>query len=132
MVRIAEKRVDLSFIEPYQLSLFGPSKVVSVMIGNLLRNACRYTDAGSVTVTIQERCVRIEDTGRGMSAEDMANIFQPFFRGQGAPRGGHGVGLTIVRRLSDRFNWPVEFHSELGVGTRASILFSDAQIGPND
>lgn len=129
---LTQKRVELSFIEPYQLTLFGPSKVVSVMIGNLLRNACRYTDAGSVTVTIEEKCVCIQDTGRGMSAQDMENIFQPFFRGQGAPRGGHGVGLTIVRRLSDRFNWPVQFHSELGVGTRASICFADATIATSD
>lgn len=129
---LAQKRVEISFVEPYQLTLVGPSKVVAVMIGNLLRNACRYTDAGSVTVTIQDRNVCIQDTGRGMSAQDMENIFQPFFRGQGAPRGGHGVGLTIVRRLSDRFNWPVEFHSELGVGTRVSISFSEAKIEASD
>jgi signal transduction histidine kinase len=48
----------------------------------------------------------------------------PFFRGeQSATRGGHGVGLTIVRRLSDRFGWPVDMTSKLGVGTCATIRF---------
>jgi signal transduction histidine kinase len=128
---LAQKRVEIHFTEEHQLNVIGPGKVVSVMIGNLIRNACRYTDAGSVTVSVQGLMVHISDTGRGMSEDDMAHIFQPFFRGQGAPRGGHGVGLTIVRRLSDRFSWPVEFKSELGVGTQATISFLNASIAPS-
>jgi signal transduction histidine kinase len=125
---LAQKRVELHFTEAHQLNLIGPGKVVSVMIGNLIRNACRYTDAGSVTVSVRGLQVQISDTGRGMSEDDMTHIFQPFFRGQGAPRGGHGVGLTIVRRLSDRFSWPVQFQSELGVGTQATISFLNASV----
>ena len=125
---LAQKRVTLTFVEPHELTLVGPGKVVSVMLGNLIRNACRYTDAGSVTVEIVGRKIKITDTGHGMSEQDMAQIFQPFFRGQGAARGGHGVGLTIVRRLSDRFSWPVELTSTLGVGTVATIEFPLATI----
>ena len=125
---LAQKRVTLTFVESHELTLLAPGKVVSVMIGNLIRNACRYTDAGSVTVAIIGKKINITDTGHGMSAQDMAHIFQPFFRGQGAPRGGHGVGLTIVRRLSERFSWPVELTSTLDVGTSATIEFPQATI----
>lgn len=127
---LAQKRVTLTFIEPHELTMVGAGKVVSVMLGNLIRNACRYTDAGSVTVEIVGKKINITDTGHGMSEQDMAQIFQPFFRGQGAPRGGHGVGLTIVRRLSERFSWPVELTSTLGVGTNATIEFPLAKISP--
>ena len=45
-------------------------------------------------------------------------------------RGGHGVGLTIVKRLSDRFQWPIEFESEPGKGTTVRVRFPNcAQVG---
>jgi signal transduction histidine kinase len=125
---LAQKNVQLNFIAQHELRLHAPAKVVGVMVGNLIRNACRYTDQGTVTVAIVDQSVNVADTGRGMSEDDLSQIFQPFFRGQGAPRGGHGVGLTIVRRLSDRYKWPVEMTSTLGIGTSATITFPDAEI----
>jgi signal transduction histidine kinase len=51
-------------------------------------------------------------------------------RGSSTGRPGYGVGLTIVRRLSDRFDWPVEFTSQAGVGTRVRITFPGASATP--
>jgi signal transduction histidine kinase len=62
-----------------------------------------------------------------MSEEDLRQAFQPYFRGGNTTRGGYGVGLSLVRRLSDRFHWPVEMDSELGTGTTATIRFPQAQ-----
>jgi signal transduction histidine kinase len=67
--------------------------------------------------------VAIEDTGVGMAPAQIDALYQPFVRGEGARRGGHGVGLTIVRRLSERFGWPVKIDSTPGVGTRVEIGF---------
>jgi signal transduction histidine kinase len=125
---LLQKDVQIEFSAEHQLHMVGPAKVIGVLIGNLLRNACRYTDRGLVKVHITGKAVEIVDSGRGISEQDLKSIFQPFFRGQGAPRGGHGVGLTIVRRLSDRFNWPVSLESELGKGTVARIEFPMAEI----
>jgi signal transduction histidine kinase len=120
---IGDKKIRLEFIEHSCRGLNAPAKVVGVMVGNLVRNACIYTDEGSVLVTLQGDTVTIVDTGPGMSIEDLGQVFQPFFRGPESKRGGHGVGLTIVRRMSDRFGWPIKIESQLGVGTRASIRF---------
>jgi signal transduction histidine kinase len=54
----------------------------------------------------------------------------PFVRGEGNRRGGHGVGLTIVRRLSDRFGWPISIVSEPGVGTTVEITFPGSRLEP--
>jgi len=62
-----------------------------------------------------------------MTAEELAHVFQPYYRGNRSTRGGHGVGLTLVRRLSDRFKWPIELHSRLGTGTTATIRFPRAK-----
>lgn len=126
---VVDKPVKLELIERAQFCLHAPSKVVAILIGNLIRNAVAYTDAGHVRVTVELGVVTVEDTGVGMSAEDLKQIFQPFFRAQHGRRGGHGVGLTIVKRLSDRFRWPIEYQSEPGKGTSVRVRFPDcAQI----
>ena len=111
------------------LSINAPEKVLSVLLGNLLRNAVAYTNAGRVRVEIQADAVVIEDTGVGLPEGRIREMGQPFVRGS-TGRPGYGVGLTIVRRLSDRFGWPVEFTSQVGVGTRVRITFPGASATP--
>jgi len=123
---LGDKPVELKLQEDAHFSVRAAPKVVAIMVANLIRNACSYTDRGRVTVTVGKDFIRVADTGIGMTPDDLENIFQAFFRGKGAPRGGHGVGLTIVKRLSDRFNWPVDIDSVLGVGTTVTIHFPDA------
>ncbi|MCB1602849.1 MAG: HAMP domain-containing histidine kinase, partial [Xanthomonadales bacterium] len=95
-----------------------------------IRNAVSYTDEGRVRVIVDPGMVTVEDTGVGMSEEDLKQIFQPFFRAEHGRRGGIGVGLTIVKRLSDRFRWPIEFESKLGEGTKVKVRFPDCrQVG---
>jgi signal transduction histidine kinase len=101
-------------------------------LGNVLRNAFSYTDAGAVTVDVGAESVVIRDTGVGMAPEQIDAMYQPFVRGDAARRGGHGVGLTIVRRLSDRFGWPVMIESSPGVGTRVEIGFPSARSELSD
>lgn len=117
------KPVQLELRELAPLRLRAPERVFSVLVGNLLRNACNYTEAGSVTVTVAGDCVAIADTGVGMSTEDLARAFDPFFRGGDQRREGQGIGLSIVRRLSERHGWPVKLESKAGTGTTATISF---------
>ncbi len=123
---VSGKPVHVRYRQDAELSIEGPSRVLSVMLSNLLRNAAQYTDKGEIRVHIGVDFIEVEDTGSGMSTEDAARAFDLFYRGQGSRRGGHGVGLTIVKRLSDRFGWPVSIESELGRGTRARIRLPNA------
>jgi signal transduction histidine kinase len=122
-VRLGAKPVDVVVNSNCRLIAEASDKVVSVMFGNLIRNAFDYTDSGAVTIQINPGSISIEDSGRGMHGEDLDRVFEPFFRGGFRQRGGHGVGLTIVKRLSDRFGWPVHVSSEIGVGTRVTVEF---------
>lgn len=121
------KPVTLDFDEQAAFALHAPPKVFAAMVSNLIRNACLYTEAGRVRVEIGADFVRVEDSGIGMSDDELAQAFQPYFRGGRSARGGHGVGLTLVRRLSDRFGWPIQLSSQLGTGTTATITFPHAQ-----
>lgn len=119
----ADKPVTAEVRSTQRVFVEAPEKVLSILLGNLLRNAFSYTDAGEVVVVISDGKVVIRDTGVGMAAEKIEEMFRPFVRGEGNRRGGHGVGLTIVRRLSDRFGWPISITSQPGVGTTVEIAF---------
>jgi signal transduction histidine kinase len=109
-----------------RLLVFAPVKIVESVIGNLLRNAVAYTDSGEVRVEINDDTLVIEDTGPGMPAEEIGKMFKPFMRRQ-RQRGGYGVGLTIVKRLTERFGWLLRIDSEPGRGTRVEVRFPEAR-----
>jgi signal transduction histidine kinase len=121
-----DKPVDTQLHAECQLVVQAPEQAVSAVIGNLLRNAYAYTDNGRIRVFIRPHRLIIEDSGVGMSERELEEAFQPFFRADPQRPGGHGVGLTIVRRFSDRYQWPVEIHSREGGGTRVEVGFPAA------
>lgn len=130
---LAEDRpIESRLVASHRLHVDAPERVLAVLVGNLLRNAFSYTDRGEVEVTIDAQGVVIRDTGVGMAPEQLAGIYRPFARGASARRGGFGVGLSIVRRLSDRFGWPVRIDSQPGAGTRIEIRFPAARSEPID
>jgi signal transduction histidine kinase len=123
---VANKPVTLELVLDADFQLLAPRRVVSVMLNNLIRNACYYTDSGHVRVHVDHGEIRIEDTGIGMSPEQLAKVFEPFWRADISRQDGQGVGLSIVQRLSQRFGWPVHLASESGKGTVATIRFPQA------
>lgn len=124
------KPVTLELDEHARFALHAPPRVFAAMVGNLIRNACLYTEAGSVRVRVDADNVSVVDSGIGMSDDEIAQAFQPYFRGGRSASAGHGVGLSIVRRLSERFGWPVEIRSELNTGTTATIRFPQRLPAP--
>lgn len=123
---VAGKPVELELRQEADPALHAPPRVFSVMLGNLLRNACNYTESGSVVVTVRADRVEVTDTGCGMAPDELARVFEPFYRAGDGRKEGQGIGLTIVRRLSERYGWPVRLESEPGRGTTATISFPPA------
>ena len=117
---------QMAFHEEAELKLQAPPRVVEIVIGNLMRNALNYTQQGKVDVTVNSRGVRVEDTGVGMSRDELANAFEAFYRADES-RGlvkGHGLGLAIVRRLVRQFGWAISAHSRPGAGTTVEVRFN--------
>ena len=124
---LAGKPVKVELVEHARFALHAPPRVFAVMVGNLIRNACLYTERGSVTIEVEADSVRVTDTGSGMSEEDLERAFQAFYRGSRTGSTGHGIGLAIVRRIADRYGWQVDLESALGQGTIAIAQFPAAQ-----
>ena len=120
------KPVELNIKTYCQLEVNAPSKVLSVIISNFLGNAVMYTDTGTIDLIIDSNRLIVQDSGIGMEVDDKGQAFKPYFRGSNSRRGGHGVGLSIVKKLSDRFSWQVDLTSEPGVGTTATLHMPQA------
>jgi two-component system, sensor histidine kinase len=108
--------------------------LVERILRNLIANAIHFTERGGVLVALRRRGdrlnVEIWDTGIGIAADQQAAIFEEFFqlgnpeRDQGK---GLGLGLSIVRRLTELLNLPISLRSQPGRGTRfrISLLIGD-------
>ena len=121
------KPVSIMREERADLMLYSSPRAFRILIGNLVRNACQYTERGRVTISVEADRVVVRDTGVGLSEDEQKRAFVSFFRGDQGRGSGHGIGLTIVKRLADRFGWEVGMSSELGVGTTVSVVFPDTQ-----
>jgi CheY-like chemotaxis protein/anti-sigma regulatory factor (Ser/Thr protein kinase) len=120
------------------------------IVRNLVSNAIRYTDHGKILVGCRARgqTLRIEiwDTGIGIAADRLTDIFQEFYQVGNIERDrsqGLGLGLAIVQRLSSLLNHPVKVHSVpgrgsmfrvdvplIGYNTQQNIGFFSAGRGP--
>ena len=95
---------------------------------NVLDNALKYTEAGSVTVAVEakgdEAAVRVTDTGPGIAAEHLPHVFERFYRADKARSrelGGSGLGLSIARGATEAHSGRIELHSEPGRGTSCVV-----------
>ena len=125
-----DKGLHIRFIENFSVHVNASPKILTVVFGNLIRNACAYTQQGGVTITIGDKHVEIADSGIGISEEDLKAVFQPYFRIDNSVESGHGIGLSLVKRLTDRFDWPITMHSEPGVGTTVRVNFPLSDVSP--
>ena len=119
-------QINLEIEENCLLSIRAPEKVLSILFGNLLRNAFSYTHEGLVSIAIDDRCVSVTDSGAGMEREQLDRVFEPFYRGRRDGQ-GHGLGMAIVKRLCNRFGWSLKVRSKPGEGTCVSVGFPEAR-----
>ena len=105
--------VDLGLARAEPVLVRGEPVMLSAMIRNLIDNALRFTpQSGRIDVAIYRdgatAALQIEDTGPGVSADEIGRIFEPFFRGQRPEGDGVGLGLSIVKRIVDRLGGTIE------------------------
>lgn len=98
------------------------STLLKIVVANLVLNAFAHTDAGIVTVIVDDDGVTVSDTGRGISEQEIDKIFQKHFKG--ADSAGAGIGLSLVKRICDRYGWEIAIESAVGRGTSARLNYA--------
>jgi PAS domain S-box-containing protein len=140
------KNLKFEFINegPAQMPVRGdPTRVHQVLV-NLLANAIKFTDQGSISVRIvsrpidSRRCeleVSVRDSGIGMSVDQQAALFQPFSQLDSSTTrkyGGTGLGLAICKRLCEMMNGHIWVVSQPGQGSTFtfSLKMTQAELSP--
>ena len=108
---------------------------ISQVLHNLLENAVAHTGrGGKITISAARKGdwveIGVADTGEGIPAEDLPNIFERFYRvdkSRARATGGSGLGLTIAKRLVEAHGGRIEAQSKLGKGSRFSFTLPVAE-----
>ena len=114
------KKLKLEY-EPVDYKTITDSKWLSFIIEQVISNAVKYTNEGSVRIYMNEPGVLvIEDTGIGISAEDLPRIFENGYTGFNGrqDKRASGIGLYLCKRISDNLGHKLSAESEVGVGTK--------------
>ncbi|TFF34730.1 response regulator [Mucilaginibacter psychrotolerans] len=137
-----ENRIVVSMDPGIPQSFIGDTLRLGQILNNLVSNAVKFTLRGTVNIivkliTIQVDIARIEisveDTGVGIAADKLNDIFMPFMQASTSitrQYGGTGLGLAISRRLLHLLNADIEVVSELGKGSKFSFVI-DYKVNNN-
>ena len=134
--QVAAKGILLSLDLPRNLPLVNVDRQrVNQVLHNLLENAVAHTGkGGTITMAAAKQGdwveISVSDTGKGIPAEDLPNIFERFYRvdrSRTRATGGTGLGLTIAKRLVEAHGGEIAVQSELGKGSRFSFTLPIAK-----
>ena len=123
---LGRKPVTVKYVVERPVEVVAPSSVVAVALGNLIGNAFKYTQQGDVVVTVGAGGgkVTVEDSGPGIKVEDAEKLFERGVRGESSSGSkGAGLGLAIVRRLCELYDWRVSLAPRPQGGAVATLDF---------
>ena len=134
--RALDAKLDLGFETPVEAVMIrGNAELLHELLDNLIDNALRYTPAGgSVTVRVtryaQAGVLEVEDTGPGIAVAERERVLERFYRAEGTPGDGCGLGLAIVREIAMLHGANISIDAGPDDhGTRVSIIFPEPPQG---
>ncbi|NOX43584.1 MAG: HAMP domain-containing histidine kinase, partial [Gammaproteobacteria bacterium] len=107
-----------------EVAIAADPQLLSIIIANLLRNAYTYTKKGDVVVTLVGNQLWIEDTGPGIDPALRDRVFERSFQINNQDGDGSGIGLSIARRLANRYHWTITIDDRSGGGTKVILEFT--------
>ena len=124
-----EKRIELTYSLPDALLFRGGKKKMQRIVTNILENAIKYTpEQGTVAVSTTAENGKIQiifnDTGVGISVDDLPHIFERFYRcDRSRPQGGVGLGLSLAKAYTDAMNGFIRVSSAVNQGSTFTLSF---------
>lgn len=121
-----EKNISLKY-EPVKEEIISDAKWLSVLVEQILANAVKYTEKGTISICYQKdkNALIIKDTGMGIRMEDLNKIFDRGYCGFNGRvnEKSSGLGLYLVNNIAKLLKLKVEVASELNVGSEFSVIF---------
>jgi len=129
-----EKGIDLvcDDMNMKEIWINGNREKLTIAVRNVLDNSLKYTQKGTVKVSILEEegkaIISINDTGIGISKDDLPYITERFYRANTGVEGS-GLGLALVKEIVELHGGKLEIESELGKGTTVKLIFKKIRGG---
>jgi two-component system, OmpR family, phosphate regulon sensor histidine kinase PhoR len=119
-----------------QIYFKSDAQKIHLLISNLLSNAIKFSyDEGLIHITVtkdeKELTIIVQDFGQGISKTNELIIFDRFKRidsGINSINRGHGLGLSIIKAITEILEGTIEFTSDLGKGTKFTIVLNESMI----
>ena len=123
------KKLPLNF-EETRMTVLTDDKWLAFMIEQLLSNSLKYTSQGEIRIYADGKALVVEDTGIGISAEDLPRLGERGFTGYNGreDKKSTGLGLYLCRRICAKLGHKLVIESPPDVGTRVKILFADSTM----
>jgi two-component system OmpR family sensor kinase len=120
--QVAMKKIDFVLYLEDKVVYIDEKKIIKV-IDNLISNAIKYNNiAGKITIKLDENILSIEDSGKGISEENIKMMFDRYARFDKSV-GGFGIGLNIVKMVCDEYGVSIGIESEKDKFTRVILRF---------
>ncbi len=124
-----QKNVGLELVRLDPSTILGNRGYLESMLINIMQNSINYNrPGGAVRISLvnngKTAKIIVEDTGRGISKEDLSHVFERFYKSDkshGYSSGGAGIGLSIVKEIIEKHDGSIEIESTIGVGTKAIV-----------
>ena len=110
------------------LTLHVPEAMLRIAVGNLLRNAADNTYDGTIAVRLKDHVLSVTDSGEGFDTEQASRHYLSLLRNPIRTGSGKGLGLFLVRRICERFQWTLTLESMPTLGTRAGLDFRSRPV----
>lgn len=129
-----DKGVDLTLDNRHDVNIYATAECLETVVGNLLSNAVKYTPKGgaihlSSAVNGDEVTVQVTDNGPGIKTADQSKVFNRFTRlDDHKTIQGTGIGLSVVKEVTEANKGHVRLVSELGEGAQFSVTFPISQM----
>lgn len=124
-----DKGIDYSYDIADSISFYANEDDIRQLIAILIDNAIKHTDErNSIKITLSENSgsikLSVENTGSGISAEDIPHIFERFYKADSARSdNSFGLGLAIAKAVTERNGGTISVRSEAGIGTCFTVEF---------
>lgn len=144
-IRLSNKEIEFktSFAEDIPKKLYGDCDKIKIILNNLLSNAVKYTDSGFIKLsvdafTLKDKCnltFTIADTGRGIPADKIENLFTKFYRldeVKDSDIQGTGLGLSITKSLVELMNGKISVNSVYKEGSTFIVNLSQIVVSDEE
>lgn len=138
MIKTAVKKFSTQFIqrkisliyEPIEFTIVTDEKWMSFVLEQVLSNALKYTQKGSISIYMENKKLCVSDTGIGIAPEDLPRIFEKGYTGYNGrtDKKASGLGLYLCNRICKNLGYGITVSSEVGKGTKVCIELEQVKL----